>query len=90
MERCQKEKMYTINKNETLEEAAFEFKIDYKPFETNLDYKEYAEYGFIQGAKWQAERSYSKEEVDDLLDRLLEGNMCSVVGEELIERFKKV
>jgi cell division protein FtsB len=40
--------------------------------------------------KLQAERSYSKEEVDDLLDRLLEGNMCSVVGEELIEKFKKV
>ncbi len=85
-------------KNETLEEIAkskaFEFKVDYKPFETDLDYREYAEYGFkkgfIDGTKLQAERSYSKEEVDDLLDRLLEGNMCSVVGEELIEKFKKV
>jgi hypothetical protein len=48
-----------------------------------------AQKGFIEGAKWQAERSYSKKEVDDLLDRLLEGNMCSVVGEELIEKFKK-
>jgi hypothetical protein len=44
----------------------------------------------LEMEKQQAERSYSKEEVDDLLDRLLEGNMCSVVGEELIEKFKKV
>ena len=72
---------------------AFEFKVDYKPFETDLDYREYAEYGFkkgfIDGTKCQAERSYNKEEVDDLLDRLLEGNMCSVTGEELIEKFQK-
>jgi hypothetical protein len=72
---------------------AFEFKIDYKPFETDLDYREYAEYGFkkgfIDGTKCQSERSYNKEEVDDLLDRLLEGNMCSVAGEELIEKFQK-
>jgi len=43
----------------------------------------------LEMEKQQAERSYSKEEVDDLLDRLLEGNMCSVVGEELIEKFQK-
>jgi hypothetical protein len=44
----------------------------------------------LEMEKQQAERSYTKEEVDDLLDRLLEGNMCSVVGEELIEKFQKV
>ncbi len=57
-------------KEETLEEAAkseaFEFKVDYKPFKTDLDYREYAEYGFekgfVDGAKWQAERMYSEEE----------------------------
>jgi hypothetical protein len=56
---------------ETLEEAAkseaFEFKVDYKPFETDLDYREYAEYGFekgfIDGANWQQERMYSEEEL---------------------------
>lgn len=49
---------------ETLEEVAkseaFEFKVDYKPFETDLDYREYSEYGFekgfIKGVKYQAER----------------------------------
>ena len=44
---------------------------------------------FLQGAKWQMERSYSKEEVDKLLDRLLENNLCSHAGDELIEQFKK-
>jgi|688.fasta_scaffold475711_3 hypothetical protein len=43
----------------------------------------------LEMEKQQAERSYSKEEVDDLLDRLLEGNMCSVAGDELIEKFQK-
>ena len=54
---------------ETLEEAAekvakskaFEFKVDYKPFETDLDYREYAEYGFkkgfLEGAEWQQEQN---------------------------------
>ena len=58
-------------KEETLEEAAkseaFEFKVDYKPFKTDLDYREYAEYGFekgfVDGANWQAERVYSLEDM---------------------------
>jgi translation initiation factor 2 beta subunit (eIF-2beta)/eIF-5 len=69
--------MFYIVKQETLEQTAkskaFEFKVDYKPFETDLDYGEYAEYGFekgfIDGAKWQAERMYSEEEVKSFLDR---------------------
>ncbi len=56
---------------ETLEEAAkseaFEFKVDYKPFKTDLDYREYAEYGFekgfVDGAKWQAERMYTYDDI---------------------------
>jgi hypothetical protein len=56
---------------ETIEEAAkskaFEFSVDYKPWETDLDYREYAEYGFekgfITGAKWQQERMYSEEDM---------------------------
>lgn len=43
----------------------------------------------LEMERCQKEKMYSGEEVDDLLDRLLEGNMCSVVGEELIERFQK-
>ena len=58
-------------KNETLEEVAkseaFEFKVDYKPFETDLDYREYAEFGFKKGfkagAECQAERMYSEEDM---------------------------
>jgi len=34
------------------------------------------------------ERMYSEEEVHNLLDTLLEGDMCSVAGDELIEQFK--
>ena len=41
-----------------IEEAAFEFKVDYKPFERNLDYREYAEFGFIKGAKSDAAKNY--------------------------------
>jgi hypothetical protein len=80
--------------NETLEEAAKKYSnipvntvIDTEERYFNSNVRDYD--SFIEGAKWQAERSYSKKEVDDLLDRLLEGNMCSVVGEELIEKFKK-
>jgi hypothetical protein len=40
-------------KKKTIEDIAkseaFEFKVDYKPFETDLDYGEYAEYGFKKG-----------------------------------------
>ncbi len=35
------------------------------------------------------QKGYSKEEVDNLLNRLLENNMCSHAGDELIEQFKK-
>jgi hypothetical protein len=44
---------------------------------------------FIAGAKYQAEKMYSEEEVDKLLDTLLHNNMCSVAGDELIKQFKK-
>jgi len=34
------------------------------------------------------QQAYSKEKVDKLLDTLLHYNMCSVAGDELIEKFK--
>ena len=34
------------------------------------------------------DKMYSEEEVHNLLDILLEGDMCSVAGDELIEQFK--
>jgi hypothetical protein len=48
---------------ETLEEAAFESSVDYKPFEDDLKPQKYYEYGFIKGAKWQQERMYSEEDM---------------------------
>ncbi len=53
---------------ETLEEAAFESSIDYKPFEDNLSPKKYYEYGFIKGVEWQAEKMYSEEDLVQLLN----------------------
>ena len=90
-------------KQESLEEAAkseaFEFKVDYKPFETDLDYGEYAEFGFekgfIAGAKWQQETMYSEEEVLELWNWLNDGFIIRKslpTREELIgwfEQFKK-
>ena len=68
----------------TLEEVAkseaFEFKVDYKPFETDLDYREYAEFGFekgfIAGAEYQAERRYSEN------DMIGFGNFCINLSKE--------
>lgn len=52
-----------VEKQLELEEAAFESSVDYKPFEDNLTPQKYYEYGFVRGAKWQAERSYSLDEI---------------------------
>ena len=71
------------SKQETLEEAALRL-YSYVNDDTRLL--------FINGAKWQQEQDknkYSEEEVDELLDTLLNNNMCSVAGDELIEQFKK-
>ena len=62
-------------KQETLEEVAkseaFEFSVDYKPWETDLDYREYAEYGFekgfIEGTKYQAKGMYSEKQLFKIL-----------------------
>jgi hypothetical protein len=59
----------TMTKQETIEEAAFENSVDYKPFEDNLNPKQYYEQGFINGAKWQAERMYSESQVIILLNK---------------------
>ena len=69
---------------EVAESEAFEFKVDYKPFETELDYREYAEFGFKKGftagAKYQSKRMYSKEEV------LAYGKKCFYKGFEKAEK----
>jgi hypothetical protein len=53
----------SVSNQETLEEAAKEYRLGKKGFVTKDDCKK----GFIAGAKWQQERSYSEEEVLDIL-----------------------
>ena len=44
---------------------------------------------FVLAKEMEAEQiGYNKEEVDKLLDTLIQNNMCSVLGDELIEQFK--
>jgi hypothetical protein len=68
-------------KQETLEEAAEQF--------------EYTDgvYGFKQGAKWQAERMYSEEEVFNLLKDFLNDTRADKpwvdADDEWFEQFKK-
>jgi hypothetical protein len=64
-------------KQETLEEAMM------KDGYWESDYDKIWREGVQFGAKWQEER------VDELLNTLLNNNMCSVTGDELIEQFKK-
>jgi hypothetical protein len=82
----------------TLEEAAkskaFEFSVDYKPWETSLDYREYAEYGFekgfIAGAKWKEERMYSDmQEYAEFCIRCYEKGLPCIVAKDWFEQFKK-
>ena len=59
---------------ETLEEAAEEFYSEQsKAYEDEIepmfDTSRYLVAGFIEGAKWQAERMYSDEEVIKILDK---------------------
>jgi hypothetical protein len=87
------------NKQEIIEEVAkseaFEFSVDYKPWETDLDYREYAEYGFekgfIEGTKYQAKGMYSEEIelINWLQQSLTAKKFYSTDAEDLIEQFKK-
>lgn len=41
-------------------DAAFDWSIDYKPWNEHLDYREYARHGFAQGVKWTVQRLGTK------------------------------
>ncbi len=62
---------------EIAKSSAFEFRVDYKPFETDLNYREYAEYGFekgfIEGTKWMTENTngYLQRFIDQFGDGIL-------------------
>jgi len=70
-------------KQETLEEAA---KIHLNSGKIPNDYQ-----SFIQGSKWQAERSYSKEEVRLMLSESFKASQegYNITADEIIQQFKK-
>lgn len=72
---------------ETLEEAAEK----YDENNTNDEYgKSYR--AFIEGAKWQAERSYSEEEVLDIIENAFQSSLLTnkkISISEWFEQFKK-
>jgi len=75
-------------KQETLEEAAEKYVID----ESFLPvYKEECERSFKNGAKWQAERMYSEEEVRIMLSESFKASQegYNITADEIIEQFKK-
>lgn len=78
-----------MKKKETLEEVAETF-LPHSEIEHDTDFI----IGFIAGAKWQAERMYSEEEVLELLNKfeyyptMYRGNSESEL-KEWLEQFKK-
>jgi len=79
------------NKQETLEEAAKEiFKEEY--ICNGIDIAPAWREGFVTGAKWQAERMYSEEELKNAIEISVAkalGVMSFTINEESFEQFKK-
>lgn len=77
-----------MDKRQTIEEASEIYFLQEYSWngKDSLPYKEedvkLIKENFIAGAKWQAEK------VNELFDILLNENMCSVIGDELIKQFK--
>ena len=92
--KCQLEYEIIIPKKETKQETLEEVAEKLYPKSENqvIDFaNELKREGFLKCAKWQQEQDkdkYSKDVVDELLDKLLQNNMCSVAGDELVEKFK--
>lgn len=85
-----------FDKQETLEEAAQKrFPIDLNAgfIERNCSLNATANYGFIEGAKWQAERMYSEEDMHKLMDEyqdyLVKTDEAVKTFKEWFEKFKK-
>ena len=85
---------------ETLEEAAENSFLANKLWNSNSVEKAHYTAGFIEGAKWQQERSYSEEEVEIILETLskvivYQGNDYRLPHyfefeiEQVIKQFKK-
>ena len=76
--------------NETLEEAAkrlYEYQSQNPPY-TIITPKAKI-HGFIEGAKWQAERMYSEEEVKHIVSEGLQSALVTVDLEQWFKQFKK-
>ena len=85
-----------MNKQETLEEAAEkEFPLlNTKMCNTGAAEEENNQLlghrkSFIKGAKWQAERMYSEEEVKHIISEALQSALVTVDLEQWFEQFKK-
>ena len=80
---------------ETLEEAAeryADYSNDYVPMSFGDKFNETTKTDFIAGAKWQAERMYSEEEVLEILCKSHNASNTSIVANEIkkwFEPFKK-
>jgi hypothetical protein len=78
-----------LYKQETLEEAAEKYAKTAEGID--IPYQNGLYYGFVEGAKWQAERMYSEEEVRLILDKTLIEYSDIVLADipEWFEQFKK-
>jgi hypothetical protein len=66
------DKAITISRPETLEEFKKRIANDSKHSGIKLDYQDGIFYGIEEGAKWQQEKSYSEEEVKDMVSKTVE------------------
>ena len=72
---------------ETIEEAAErESSLFYE--KGSLDWNKYRQV-FIEGAKWQQNRSYSEEEVINIIYKIYDEMGISISLEDVLEQFKK-
>ena len=79
-------------KKETIEEAAerlYPNDGQFEEFYGNIN--EFSQKVFLQGAEWQAERMYSKEEVDYLISLLMQTTEYEVsqIFRDKLKQFKK-
>jgi hypothetical protein len=76
-------------KKETLEEAAERCVLDNVDMRASYSSGEYAEFTFKEGAKWQAERMYSEEEVKFIISEALQSVLINVDLEQWFKQFNK-
>ena len=78
-----------LYKQETIEEAAEKYAKTAEGID--IPYQNGLYYGFVEGAKWQAERMYSEEEVKQIIEATLIEYSDFVLADipEWFEQFKK-